>query len=156
MNDPELQPPDDYLSSLGVNIRRLRLKNHLTQESLAVLAGVSVSTLKRILSGQSPNLDTACRIADALHVSLDELTGRTLPSPAEERQSEDKPLVAYKLLLQEKDAQLAWQHNMILAQRIHIRRYQRFLLACVAIFIALLLVDLFCGSVGFVRYAISR
>ena len=65
----------DYLAK---NIRKLRKECKLSQEGLAKRAGITFSTLAKLESGvnNNPTLDTLCKIADVLKISLDELVGR--------------------------------------------------------------------------------
>jgi len=58
------------------NLVRLRTNAGLTQQELSDAAGVSRSTVARIESNrQSPGVETLTRLADALGVTLDHLTG---------------------------------------------------------------------------------
>lgn len=51
----------------------------LTQSQMARLVGMSKSSVNMWERGErEPNLDTLCRIADVLNLSLDELLGRRL------------------------------------------------------------------------------
>jgi len=60
---------------LGDNILATRKLNNMTQEELAEKVGVSRQTLSKWETGESsPDLDKARQLADALNVSLDELT----------------------------------------------------------------------------------
>ena len=57
-------------------IRNLRKKKKISQETLARMAGVSLNTIVKIESGESrhPTIQTMVGIAQALGISLDELT----------------------------------------------------------------------------------
>ena len=59
------------------------------QSDLAKQVGVSQSAVSLWMKGELPSLDNAIRIADVLHVSLDELLGRggLIESPEEARRS---------------------------------------------------------------------
>ena len=75
---PPALPPDDRVLSrrrdVGDRIRAARLHRNLTQEELALDAGLSRHGLNRIEQGHSSVLlDTLVRIADALDVPLAEL-----------------------------------------------------------------------------------
>jgi len=63
---------------IGNNLRRLRKKKGLSQESLARLADISLNTLTKIESGfaQKPTIQTVVKLANALGVSLDKLVKR--------------------------------------------------------------------------------
>jgi len=64
------------LSTLAKNIRKLRKKKNLSQDKLSKLANVAHNTIIKIESGliKNPKIETVQNIADALDVSLDELT----------------------------------------------------------------------------------
>lgn len=64
------------LSTLAKNIRKLRKKNNLSQDKLSKLANMAHNTIIKIESGliKNPKIKTVQNIADALGVSLDELT----------------------------------------------------------------------------------
>ncbi|MBU4251393.1 MAG: helix-turn-helix domain-containing protein [Candidatus Omnitrophica bacterium] len=63
---------------LAQNIRKLRLRNRLSQEGLSRLANISTATLVKIEAGvaKEPTITTITKIADALEVSIDLLVGR--------------------------------------------------------------------------------
>lgn len=63
---------------LAQTIKELRKKHKISQEELAKQAGITYSTLIKIESGvnDNPTIKTMKKIADALDVSLDKLTGR--------------------------------------------------------------------------------
>ena len=60
---------------IGKNIKKLRLKNKLTQEKLAIRADVPYTTLTKIESGviKKPAVQTMAKIAKALGVIVDDL-----------------------------------------------------------------------------------
>jgi transcriptional regulator with XRE-family HTH domain len=65
---------------MGQRLARLRRERGLSQAALAEAAKVPVGTLRGWEYGRrTPLLDAACRVADALRISLDELAGRTPP-----------------------------------------------------------------------------
>ena len=63
------------LPAIATNIRKYRAKKQFSQEKLARLADVSLPTVTKIESGETPNptIDTIKRIAAALEVSVDDL-----------------------------------------------------------------------------------
>ena len=63
---------------LAANIKKLRKKNHLSQEQLAQKAGVTYSTLIKIESGlnKNPTLETLTKLANVFKIKIDELVGR--------------------------------------------------------------------------------
>ena len=54
--------PEELALALGENIKTLRLQKNLTQNSLADQAGVSMTALRHLESGQGANLFTLIRI----------------------------------------------------------------------------------------------
>jgi len=62
---------------LSKNLKRLREKKGLSQDRLAKLADVANNTIIKIEQGENinPTLDTLKKIAKALGVGLDELSG---------------------------------------------------------------------------------
>ena len=64
MND--ILSSDELVLALGESIRNLRLQKNLSQSSLAAQAGVSMSALRHLESGQGANLTTLIRIVRAL------------------------------------------------------------------------------------------
>lgn len=68
---------------LGKQLQTARRAAGLTQQDLCQKANLSFSTLTKIERGaiRSPSIFTVIAIADAVGVSLDELTGRTPPLP---------------------------------------------------------------------------
>ncbi len=65
---------------LSKNLKKLREKKGLSQDRLAKLADVANNTIIKIEQGENinPTLDTLKKIAKALGVGLDELTGYQL------------------------------------------------------------------------------
>jgi transcriptional regulator with XRE-family HTH domain len=62
----------------GKRLQRLRTSRGLTQEQLAVTAGLSRTFLTRLELGQhDPSLSTLVRVAKALRVSVTELLGES-------------------------------------------------------------------------------
>ena len=63
------------ISTIAKNIKRLRKQKGLSQDKLSKLADISHNTIIKIESGaiQSPTINTAHKIANALGVSLDDL-----------------------------------------------------------------------------------
>ena len=67
------------IQRFGKQLQRLRTRRGLTQEQLAVNAGLSRTFLTRLELGQhDPSLSTLVRLAKALRVSVTELLGETM------------------------------------------------------------------------------
>ncbi len=62
-------------SYIGTRIKELREINHLTQDQLATMSGVSYSTLTKIETGviKSPRVEILQQLCKALEISLDKL-----------------------------------------------------------------------------------
>jgi len=60
---------------LAENIKKFRKKKNLSQDRLAKLADITLTTLVKIESGanENPTIKTLKRIADALNVTIDKL-----------------------------------------------------------------------------------
>ena len=67
------------IQRVGKHLQRLRSRRALTQEQLAVTAGLSRTFLTRLELGQhDPSLSTLVRLAKALRVSVTELLGESV------------------------------------------------------------------------------
>lgn len=63
------------MNTIGSKIKRLRLEKDMTQEELAVKAGIPYATLIKIEGDtvKNPTINTLQKLAQALEVSVDEL-----------------------------------------------------------------------------------
>ena len=67
------------IQRFGKQLQRLRTRRGLTQEQLAVIAGLSRTFVMRLELGQhDPSLSTLVRLAKALRVSVTELLGESV------------------------------------------------------------------------------
>ena len=62
----KISSPEELALAVGEGIRSLRLQKNLTQPSLAAQAGVSMTALRHLESGEGANLFTLIRIVRAL------------------------------------------------------------------------------------------
>lgn len=77
-----------YLNQLGENIRRARRSRKVSQEALALTAGLSVTYLGTIERGQSnPSMKTLLRICFALERTLPDLLPCSVTPCCETRRS---------------------------------------------------------------------
>jgi transcriptional regulator with XRE-family HTH domain len=60
-----------------IRLREWRTRRLLTQEELAVKAGVGVTTIVRIEAGQAARISTLRKLAEALELTPDQLMGDT-------------------------------------------------------------------------------
>ncbi|MBP6944502.1 helix-turn-helix transcriptional regulator [Patescibacteria group bacterium] len=63
------------ISTIGENLKKLRLKAGFSQDVLSKKADLAFHTISKIEAGATPNptIDTVKKLADALGVSLDEI-----------------------------------------------------------------------------------
>jgi transcriptional regulator with XRE-family HTH domain len=77
------------VDAFAKRLRELRTERGMSQEALAAAAGASKATIQNWeAQRRSPSLRDACKVADALGVSLDDLAGRpaaTAPAEGERR-----------------------------------------------------------------------
>jgi transcriptional regulator with XRE-family HTH domain len=80
------------LPTLAQRVKELREARGLSQQALAVAAGLSVSMVSLIEQGQreDPRVSTVQALADALGVSLDVLLGKPAPEPSGEKATTKK------------------------------------------------------------------
>ncbi len=64
------------VSTIAKNIKKYRAKLGIFQDKLSKLAGITLHTITKIESGATPDprIETVKKIADALGVSIDDLT----------------------------------------------------------------------------------
>lgn len=66
---------DDFYQSLGKNIKKYRESAKMTQQALADKVGKSLNFIGKIeVNFSHPSLDTLIDIAEALNISVSELT----------------------------------------------------------------------------------
>lgn len=65
---------EELTRTIGANIRKYRLQNELSQESLALSAGIHPAYLGRLERGEKcPTIDTLYKICEALKISISKL-----------------------------------------------------------------------------------
>lgn len=62
----DVYPPETICRTLGERVRQLRLARNIAQQELAAMAGVSLSTVRRLESGGQATLLTLVQVAQAL------------------------------------------------------------------------------------------
>jgi transcriptional regulator with XRE-family HTH domain len=135
-------------------LRELKEKSGLTVQQISDKSGVQVSTISRIMSGQTdnPGFQTVCDLVEAMGGSLYDLTGQAPPAPQEEHHSAPVGhdclhgerqhcctiVMLYERSLEHKNR---WIKNLFIACG-----------AMLATIILVLLIDILNGGIGFVRY----
>lgn len=72
------------MSTFQENLKKYREVLNINAKDFAALIGVNYSTYSNYENqGREPKYDTLCRIATALHVSIDDLLGHTAPGEHE-------------------------------------------------------------------------
>lgn len=88
---------DQTLNTLADRLKQQRKHQQLTLEQLAQQSGVSRSMLSQIERGQAnPTLAIACRIAQALNISIVELVEEPWTQPSIEVVKYDDPQAVYR------------------------------------------------------------
>jgi transcriptional regulator with XRE-family HTH domain len=124
----------------------LKSSRNLTNQQISDLSEVPLSTVTRILSGQTenPNIQTIADIVGALDGSMDEILG--LKSTAQkEPESHTELIELYKEIIRNKD-------EVILSKDKAIKIMGGVLIGIVAVLLILLIMDMLNGGLGIVRY----
>lgn len=120
-------------------LQRLKDKRKLTNQQLADLSGVPISSVQRILAGQTdnPSYQSICDLTVALGGSMDELAG--IKAASEEKVVENAAM--YKLM----EKTIADKDKWIM---------RLFIVCCIVVGVvfAITLIDILNGGIGFVRY----
>lgn len=119
-------------------LKEIKVVKKLTNQQVADLSGVPLSTVTRIFNGQTdnPNIETIEAIAKGMGVSLEEVTGI---KQAEEKYSPDDNLIqVYKDIIKGKDKWIKFLASAIIG-----------ILVCLVI---LLFVDLLVHDIGYIRH----
>lgn len=65
----------NFYKNLGLSIKKLRDQRNLTQQQLADKSGIGLNFMGKIeVAFSKPSMDTIIKIADALNVSVSDLT----------------------------------------------------------------------------------
>lgn len=135
-------------------LKELKDKRGLTNQDIADLSRVPLSTVNRILSGQTDNpyFENVADIVIALNGSLDELVGIRSPDDTPVPTMTERAIAGYQLLLDEKDKRI---HTLGDAVR-NLRKEKTRILIFMGIFFSLivfvLLFDLLNGHFGYIRF----
>ena len=124
----------------------LKTARNLTNQQISDLSGVPLSTITRILSGQTenPNIQTIADIVGALDGSMDDILG--LRSTAQkEPESHTELIELYKDIIRGKDETIRGKDKTI-------KIMGGLLVGIVIILLIVLIIDLLNGGLGFMRY----
>lgn len=126
-------------------LNETKKKKGLTNQTIAELSGVPLSTVTRIMSGETrdPAIDAVKKISVVLDLSLDSLYSDDIVEAA--NGTKYISLQMFNLMLAEKNNEIAKAH----AEK---RVLFLCLLACFAVIFGFLLFDALNGRVGWIRY----
>lgn len=127
---------------LSDQLKALKNQKNLTAQEIADRAGVPISTVNKILSGQTdnPGFRVTCDIIKAMGGSVDELIGNV-----QARRPVDHSVEAMARIIGPYKEAIDTKNRWI---------YRLFVFCCVlvAVIVIVLLFDLFNPSIGWVRY----
>ena len=120
-------------------LRELKDERKLTNQQIADLSGVPLSTITRIFNGQTdnPNLQTISDIVRAMDGSFDELMGFSRKK-GECSDMSDRLILLYQEMIRNKDKTIKVLFTC--------------LCVIVGVIMLLLIYDIMNGNVGYVRY----
>ena len=117
------------MENIAIRIREAWHERNMTQATLIELTDIPKSTLTRILhDGSDPSFDQIYRIAGALGMSIDQLSGRVQEEEVPENASvemADNAMSAYSELLATKEKQIADKDKLIDSLYGQLERYGR-------------------------------
>ncbi len=131
----------------------LKSARNLTNQQIADLSGVPLSTVTRILSGQTenPNLQTIADIVGALDGSLDEILGLRYEEKKEAPTNTDL-IELYKEIIRNKDENIRSKDDVIRNKDKTIKLMGYALIGIVGVLLIILIIDVLNGGFGLLRY----
>ena len=135
-------------------LKMIKEEKDLTNLEIATLSNIPLPTITRVFNGQTPNptFETISRIAFALGVSLDELSGLRQPEEQPVSSPIENTLSSYVELLKEKDDRIK---ELIEDKRvIRNEKYKLvgLLVGIISAILVLFAVDIFNGHFGYFIY----
>jgi transcriptional regulator with XRE-family HTH domain len=135
-------------------LKAIRDEKHLTNVEIARIADTPLATITRVFNGQTPNptFETISRIAIAMGVSLDELTGLK-PTDAPPVPSRiETALNSYSDILREKDDRIKELQEEKRLERKEKHRIMGVLVCFIGFVLLILAFDLLNGDLGYIRH----
>lgn len=135
-------------------LKTIKEDKDLTNAEIATLANIPLATITRVFNGQTPNptFETISRIAFALGVSLDELSGLKQPDEPPIASPIESTLNSYSELLREKDERIKELKETLERVRDEKRTFLVVLIGVIAFVLVFLALDMFNGDFGHFRY----
>lgn len=118
-------------------LKELKDAKHLTNQQIADLSGVPLSTVTRVFNGQTdnPNIGTIEDIAKGMGVTLEDITG--VKQVEEKLNPDDNLIQLYKEVLRTKDK--------------YIKFLSTTLVVIIVILLIMLFLDMFILDIGYIR-----
>lgn len=119
-------------------LKELKAQKGMTNQQIADLSGVPLSTVTRVFNGQTdnPNIQTLEDIVKGMGVTLEDITG--IKQVEEKFEPDDNLIQLYKDIIRTKDKYIKFLAGALIA-----------ILICI---IVLLCVDLLVHDIGYVRH----
>ena len=119
-------------------LKELKAQKGMTNQQIADLSGVPLSTVTRVFNGQTdnPNIQTLEDIVKGMGVTLEDITG--IKQAEEKFDSDDNLIQVYKEMLKGKDKWIKFLAGALIS-----------ILVCLVI---LLFVDLLVHDIGYIRH----
>ena len=135
-------------------LKELKKERNLKNAEIATLSNIPLATVSRIFNGSTPNptFETISSIATALGASLDEIVGLKEPNEKPIKSRIETTIASYAELLQEKDARINEKDKRIEELKKEKGILAFILVAFLAIFSILLILDIANGNFGYFRY----
>lgn len=135
-------------------LKMIKEEKDLTNLEIATLSNIPLPTITRVFNGQTPNptFETISRIAFALGVSLDELSGLRQPEEQPVSSPIENTLSSYAELLKEKDDRIKELTEDKRVIRNEKYKLVGLLVGIISAILVLFAVDIFNGHFGYFRY----
>ena len=135
-------------------LKTIKEDKDLTNAEIATLANIPLATITRVFNGQTPNptFETISRIAFAMGISLDELSGLKQPDDKPIASPIESTLNSYSELLKEKDERIKELKEEVKRVRDEKFTFLCILVGIVGFILVFLAVDLFNSDFGHFQY----
>ena len=134
-------------------LKMIRDEKHLSNVEVAKIADTPLATVTRVFNGQTPNptFETISRLAIAMGVSLDELTGFKQPEAPPISSPIEATINSYTELLKEKDDRIKELKEDKEKERKEKNKLIAVLIGVLGFLLVLLTMDLFNSGFGYFR-----
>lgn len=130
-------------------LQELKKKSNMTNQQIADKSNVPVSTVNRILAGQTdnPSFLNVCDMVKAMGGSLDDVAGNgeRAESSARHTSAVDEVSAVYREMIDRQDKTIENKDKWI-------KRLFAIAVALTVVFVGIALFDILNGNIGYVRY----